>query len=123
MRNSSVTFLNEATRWDSEVDAGHAPMLLDNFTLTLRSHPEFPSVSPFKGWDEPCTTKTFGWYEAYNQTNHNREECLGLATLEQAVSAVVDASSIRVDDLIRGSLGRQCLKLCPPHAFSAWPQK
>jgi len=65
-----------------------APMLLDSFTLTLRSYPEFPGVNPFKGWTAQSPTKSLGWYDAYNQTKHSREECLGLATLERAVSAV-----------------------------------
>lgn len=65
-----------------------APMLLDSFSLELRSYPEFPSVTPFKGWAAQSPTKSLDWYDAYNQTKHNREECLDVATLERAVNAV-----------------------------------
>lgn len=65
-----------------------APMLLDSFSLKLRSYPAFPVIAAFKGWDALRPTKSLGWYDAYNQTKHNREENLGLATLERAVNAV-----------------------------------
>ena len=65
-----------------------APMLLDSFNMTLRSYSEFPIITPFKGWTAQCPTKSLGWFDAYNQTKHNREECLGIATLGHAVSAV-----------------------------------
>ena len=65
-----------------------APMLLDSYSLTLRSYPEFPFITPFKGWTVKSPTKSLGWYDAYNQTKHNREKFLGIATLERAVHAV-----------------------------------
>ncbi len=65
-----------------------APMLLDSFSLNLRSYPEFPTITPFKGWTAQSPTQSLDWYDAYNQTKHNREECLGLATLDRAVNAV-----------------------------------
>ena len=64
------------------------PMGLDRFSLTLRSYPEFPGFKPFKGWSAQAPTKSLDWYDAYNQTKHNREECLGTATLQHAVHAV-----------------------------------
>lgn len=65
-----------------------APMLLDSFSLNLRSYPEFPIVAPFKTWIAQSPTQSLDWYDAYNQTKHNREECLSVATLERAVNAV-----------------------------------
>jgi hypothetical protein len=64
------------------------PMRLDSFVLALRSYPGFPSFNPFKSWDAVAPTMSLGWYDAYNRTKHNREECLGVATLERAVHAV-----------------------------------
>jgi hypothetical protein len=52
------------------------PMLLDSFTLKLRSYPEFPPIAPFEGWNAQSPTKSLDWYDAYNQTKHNREEHL-----------------------------------------------
>ena len=65
-----------------------APMLLDSFSLNLRSYPEFPTIAPFKRWTVQSPTQSLDWYDAYNQTKHNREECLWVATLDRAVSAV-----------------------------------
>jgi hypothetical protein len=65
-----------------------APMLLDSFSLTLRSYTDFPSFSPFKGWNAQSPTQSLDWYDAYNRTKHNREECLDVATLQRAVHAV-----------------------------------
>jgi hypothetical protein len=64
------------------------PMGLDRFSLTLRSYPEFPGFTPFKGWLAQTPTKSLDWYDAYNQTKHNREECLGEGTLQRAVHTV-----------------------------------
>ncbi len=68
------------------------PMLLDSYSLTLKSCPGFPTAAPFKGWNAQMPTKSLGWYDAYNQTKHNREECLHVATLERAVNAVQAAA-------------------------------
>ncbi len=64
------------------------PMLLDSFKLTLRSYPKFPAIIPFKGWDPQSPTKSLDWYDAYNQTKHDREAHLDAATLGRAVNAV-----------------------------------
>ena len=69
-----------------------APMLLDSFSLKLRSYPEFPTATPFLGWTPQYPTKSLDWYDAYNQTKHDREECLGEATLARAVQAVAAAA-------------------------------
>jgi hypothetical protein len=63
-------------------------MLLDSFSLNLRSYPEFPTVAPFRNWTVQSPTQSLDWYDAYNQTKHNREECLEVATLDRAVNAV-----------------------------------
>ena len=64
------------------------PMRLDSFNLTLRSYPDFPGFTPFKDWDAAQPTKSLEWYDAYNKTKHDREQNLGVATLERAVHAV-----------------------------------
>jgi hypothetical protein len=67
------------------------PKALDSFSLRLRSYPDFPAAAPFKGWTDQSPTKSLAWYDAYNQTKHNREERLGMATLERTVHAVAGA--------------------------------
>jgi hypothetical protein len=69
-----------------------APMALDSFSLKLRSYPEFPATAPFRGWKVQSPTGSLDWYDAYNHTKHNREEHLGVATLERAVKAVSAAA-------------------------------
>jgi hypothetical protein len=65
-----------------------APMRLDSLSVELRSYPEYPTITPFKDWDEQTPTQSLDWYDAYNRTKHNREECLDVATLRRAVNAV-----------------------------------
>ncbi len=64
------------------------PMLLDVYKLSLHFYPDFPKLEPFAGWDKLKASKSLPWYSAYNNTKHNREENLKLATLETAVNAV-----------------------------------
>jgi hypothetical protein len=64
------------------------PMLLDSFKLTLRSYPKFAAIVPFNGWNAQSPTKSLDWYDAYNQTKHDREAHLDAATLGRAVNAV-----------------------------------
>ena len=71
-----------------------APMRLDSFSLTLRSYPDFPGFTPFKDWDTAQPTKSLEWYDAYNKAKHDREQNLGVATLERAVHAVGAAVGI-----------------------------
>lgn len=63
-------------------------MLLDCYTVSLRSYPDFPAFAPFGGWDAAYPTQSLAWYEAYNRTKHDREGNLGAAGLQQAVHAV-----------------------------------
>ena len=45
-----------------------APMLLDGFGLKLRSYPEFPLLTPYKGWSVQAPTQSLGWYDALSRT-------------------------------------------------------
>jgi hypothetical protein len=64
------------------------PMLLDGYELKLRAYPNFRTFTPFKDWDANKPTQSLDWYDAYNQTKHNREENLKLSTLDNAIKAV-----------------------------------
>ncbi|MHB8651946.1 MAG: hypothetical protein ACYC8S_02310 [Minisyncoccota bacterium] len=64
------------------------PMLLDGYELSLQSYPNFPTFTPFQGWDVSKPTASLNWYDSYNKTKHDREENLKSATLENAVYAI-----------------------------------
>ena len=68
------------------------PMLLDSFKLTLRSYPKFPAIIPFKGWNPQSPTKSLDWYDAYNQTKHDREAHLSTAGMYGDLQGIADKS-------------------------------
>ena len=69
-------------------------MRLDEYSVRLQRHRDYPEIRPFKGWT-PSTgvagvgpTTSLPWYHAYNEAKHDRELNFELATLEHALSAV-----------------------------------
>jgi len=64
------------------------PMCLANYTLALRSYPNFPRFQPFSCWRQNRPTKSLYWYNAYNNTKHDREASLHEATLLNAIHSV-----------------------------------
>jgi len=64
------------------------PMILDSYVVRLSSYHQFLPFAPFEGWRSDTPTQSLPWYEAYNQTKHNREDHLNAATLRNAVYAV-----------------------------------
>ena len=61
---------------------------LDQYRIGLRMFPDFPPMQPFKLWANDRPTKSLLWYDAYNQTKHNREANFQFASLENAIQAV-----------------------------------
>lgn len=64
------------------------PMCLANYTLALRSYPNFPHFQAFSCWSQDQPTKSLYWYNAYNNTKHDREASLHEATLLHAIHSV-----------------------------------
>src|SRR5262249_43052612 len=64
------------------------PMKLDEFTVALNHYPWLEPICPFRRWAEPNTSRTLGWYSAYNDTKHDRERHFAEATLGRALTAV-----------------------------------
>jgi hypothetical protein len=70
------------------------PMRLDEYSVRLQRHRDYPEIRPFKGWTPSNgvpgvgPTTSLPWYHAYNETKHDRELNFELATLEHALSAV-----------------------------------
>ena len=83
------------------------PMKLDEYAVTLASHPDYGPIVPFRGWEVAEATRSLGWYDAYNSTKHNREEELHRATLGVTVEAmaavhVMTVAQFGFDEVQRG---------------------
>jgi hypothetical protein len=64
------------------------PMMLDSYHLSLQAYTAYPAFCPFAGWDKLNPTSSLNWYNAYNQTKHDRERNLWCGTLDNAIRAV-----------------------------------
>lgn len=69
----------------------HKPLFLDEFGIALPLYPNIPLIRSFSGWDAVSPTQSLGWYDAYNKTKHDRSAYFELATVENAIKAVVAA--------------------------------
>ena len=67
------------------------PMHLSEYRLAFSSYPMFPWLSPFCGWASTVPTQSLPWYNAYNETKHNREQHFDSATLGHALNSVAAA--------------------------------
>jgi hypothetical protein len=64
------------------------PLFLEDFDVTLPRYPAVKAFSPFMGWNAQNPTKSLPWYQAYNQTKHDRTGGLRSASLEMCLLAV-----------------------------------
>lgn len=63
-------------------------LFLSDFDVTLPRYPAIKAFSPFLGWTKNHPTKSLPWYDAYNETKHNRLGGLRRASLEMCLLAV-----------------------------------
>lgn len=63
-------------------------LMLDQWEVAFLSYPNYPRLKPFHGWDPRAPSQTLYWYEAYNDTKHNRHVNFSAATLERALESV-----------------------------------
>lgn len=61
-------------------------MRLAEWEVSLSSHPAYGSIRPFAGWRPG--RRSLPWYNAYNDTKHDREVRLCQATLRNAITAI-----------------------------------
>lgn len=61
-----------------------SPLQLDRWAVKLVRYPDFPTLTPFKGWDQARPTSSISWYDAYNHTKHDR-----IANFDQATFGAV----------------------------------
>jgi len=64
------------------------PMRLREWIVAMPLYPDWPRIQPFASWDETKPTQSLPWYDAYNQTKHDGETKLHLASLANTVDAV-----------------------------------
>jgi hypothetical protein len=62
-------------------------MKLNEYLVNLSQYPWLEPISPFASWSSPDTSKSLGWYRAYNQVKHDRDEHFSEATLHRALTA------------------------------------
>jgi hypothetical protein len=60
---------------------------LPEYELSFNAH-NSPPIRPFLGWEPRRPTQSLLWYDAYNQTKHDRETHFSRATLENCFAAV-----------------------------------
>ena len=61
---------------------------LDEYQIGLRHYDSFTPSKPFENWDTNNPTQSLTWYNAYNETKHNRDQFFASATLQAAIDAV-----------------------------------
>ncbi len=70
------------------------PLHLEKYEVKFKLYPSFNAVLPFKGWDAEKPTQSLSWYDAYNNTKHDRELNINKATLRHAVLSVSAVASL-----------------------------
>lgn len=64
------------------------PAHLHEFQIGLRHYDGFSPSKPFAQWNNKYPTKSLPWYNAYNDTKHNRNHFFSSATLQATIDAV-----------------------------------
>ena len=72
----------------------HNALFLDDYTISLNSHPFVISYKPFEGWSPNSPTKSLDWYSAYNEAKHDMYTNFSKATLEHCIKAVMAVISL-----------------------------
>lgn len=61
---------------------------IDEYQVGLRYYNSYSPSKPFKNWNPSNPTQSLSWYNAYNQTKHNRDQHFNSAKLKHAIDAV-----------------------------------
>jgi hypothetical protein len=65
-----------------------APLYLAEYEVQLKPYSSVPALRPFNGWNPATPTQSLLWYDAYNQTKHDRKQHFNKATLQNCIAAV-----------------------------------
>lgn len=60
----------------------------NEFEITFKNYDGIRSFQPFLNWNSSRPTKSLFWYDAYNQTKHDRSAAFNAATLENVMDAI-----------------------------------
>ncbi len=66
-------------------------LYLFEYKLTLKAYPFNISYKPFDGWNASSPTQTLPWYNAYNETKHDKIHNFDKAKLEHCIQAIMAA--------------------------------
>lgn len=64
-------------------------LYLSDFEFTLISYPDLGPIVPFEHWNPSNPTQSLFWYNAYNQTKHDRGTHFSQANLWNTINAIV----------------------------------
>ena len=87
LEHAGLTSLGRGFSTNDYVKLGPA-LFLSDFDVTIPRYPAVSAFSPFSGWDAKRPTKSLPWYDAYNETKHDRVGGLRRASLEACLLAV-----------------------------------
>jgi|JI9StandDraft_1071089.scaffolds.fasta_scaffold12222_4 hypothetical protein len=65
-----------------------APTYLQEFSLNLRNNLFPVDIKPFLTWNSALPTQSLAWYNAYNETKHNRDGHFSSAKLRHVIDAI-----------------------------------
>ncbi|MBL4808082.1 MAG: hypothetical protein JKY31_12485 [Rhodobacteraceae bacterium] len=64
---------------------------LDGWKASFAFYPDYGTIVPFSDWDTNSPTKSLKWYDAYNDTKHDREGEFAKANFENTLNSVCAA--------------------------------
>jgi hypothetical protein len=85
------------------------PMRLADWSVRLVRSEANWIFSPFRTWDAKRASKSLPWYQAYNETKHNRETRLDRATLHHVLDAFAANYIMLAAQFGEEEIGRQGL--------------
>lgn len=65
-----------------------SPLHLSDYKTTLKPYSNVDPIRPFASWNSNNPTQSLIWYDAYNQTKHNRNDHFSKANLSNCLSAI-----------------------------------
>jgi len=71
-----------------------APLKLADYAVAFTQFPWIEPISPFFGWNVTNPSKSLDWYDAYNQTKHDREANVAAGNVRNAASALCGGLSL-----------------------------
>ena len=100
----------------------NAAMRLDEYELQLSMFPEYPLIAPFANWNANAPTRSLVWYDAYNQTKHNREQNFAAASLHYAICSVAATFAIYMAQALGTDCNAPSLRLPRTFVATKWPK-